>query len=67
MTGPSQHKPKGLRRLERWVVGLLMGVLAFVLEKIVMRTIRKDGGGPVNTGAGGSTVTTKGVDVEIEE
>ena len=45
MTGSrSTQKPKGLRRVERWFVGLAMGVMAFVLEKAVMRSVRKGGG-----------------------
>ena len=27
------RKPKGFRRLERWGVGVVMGVMAFVLER----------------------------------
>ncbi len=35
-------RPKSLfRRMERWAVGLAMGVLAFVLERAVVRSIRK--------------------------
>jgi hypothetical protein len=33
--------PKGLRRVERWLVGLVMGVLAYAIEKAVLRSIRK--------------------------
>lgn len=33
--------PKGLRRIERWLVGLVMGLLAYVIEKAVLRSIRK--------------------------
>jgi hypothetical protein len=29
------------RRFERWLVGLFMAVLVFVLERLVMRQIRK--------------------------
>lgn len=29
------------RRAERWMVGVAMGVMAFVLEKAVLRSIRK--------------------------
>jgi hypothetical protein len=39
-------KPKGLRRLERWTIGVLFAVIAFVLEKAVMRSVRKGGGEP---------------------
>ena len=41
MSGRSTPKPKGLRRVERWLVGLAMAVVAFVLEKVVMRSVRK--------------------------
>ena len=42
MTGPARtKKPKGLRRVERWFVGLAMGVIAFVLEKAVLRSVKK--------------------------
>jgi hypothetical protein len=36
-------KPKGLRRLERWMIGVLFGVIAFVLEKAVMRSVKRGG------------------------
>lgn len=29
------------RRTERWMVGLAMGVMAFVLEKAILRAIKK--------------------------
>ena len=42
MTTPS---PRTLpRRFERWLMGAVMAVVAFLLEKIVMRSIRKGGG-----------------------
>lgn len=35
-------RPKSVfRRVERWAVGLAMGVLALVLERAVVRSIRK--------------------------
>jgi hypothetical protein len=33
--------PKGVRRVERWLVGLVMTVLAFVIERAVLRSIKK--------------------------
>jgi hypothetical protein len=33
--------PRGLRRAERWLVGLVMAVLAYVVEKAVLRSIKK--------------------------
>ncbi len=38
-------RPRTLpRRLERWMMGVVMGVGAFFIEKLVMRSIRKGGG-----------------------
>ena len=57
-------KPKGLRRVERWMVGLAMGVIAFVLEKAVMRSVRKSGGStppPEPT-----TITSKGAEADLD-
>jgi hypothetical protein len=52
-----------LRRLERWMVGLAMGVIAFVLEKAVMRSVKKGGGaGPA---AEPTTITSKGGEAEV--
>ena len=36
-------RPKGIRRVERWAVGMIMAVMAFALEKMVMRSVRKRG------------------------
>jgi hypothetical protein len=53
--------PKGLRRLERWWVGVVMGMVAFFLEKIVMHSVNKKGTKePVAT-----TVTAKGSEVDL--
>ncbi len=60
----STKKPKGLRRLERWMVGLAMGVIAFVLEKAVMRSVRKGGGSaPVPEP---TTITSKGAEADLD-
>jgi hypothetical protein len=58
-----RRKPKGaFRRLERWFVGLIMAVIAFVLEKAVMRSVKK-GGGTATPEA--TTITSKGSEAEI--
>jgi hypothetical protein len=66
VTGPDRPSPTGFRRLERWAMGLVMGVLAFVLEKVVMRSLRKEGRTPQPEDAG-PMITTKGAEVDIEE
>ena len=66
MSGPaarSTKKPKGLRRLERWAVGLAMGVIAFVLEKAVMRSVKKGGGSAAP--AEPTTITSKGGEAKV--
>jgi hypothetical protein len=66
VTAPDRPRPKGFRRVERWFMGVVMGVLAFVLEKVVMRSLRKEGVTPPAEDAG-PMITTKGVEVDIEE
>ncbi|MGE5459039.1 MAG: hypothetical protein ACM3WR_00280 [Solirubrobacterales bacterium] len=34
-------KRSSFRRAERWAVGVAMGVMAYVLEKAVLRSVRK--------------------------
>jgi hypothetical protein len=58
-------KPKGIRRLERWLVGLAMAIVAFVLEQAVMRSVRKKHGGEASV-APPTTVTSKGSEVDLE-
>jgi hypothetical protein len=41
----NERPPRGVfRRIERWLVGIVMGVLAFGIERAVMRSIKKGGG-----------------------
>jgi hypothetical protein len=49
--------------VERWVVGLGMGVIAFVLEKVVMRSVRKGGGASPEPEP--TTITSKGGEAEV--
>lgn len=65
MTTSDRAKPTGFRRLERGIMGLLMGVIAFILEKVVMRSIRREGG--AKPSSEGMTVTTKGGEIDVEE
>ena len=64
MTGSARtKKPKGLRRIERWFVGLAMGVMAFVLEKAVMRSVKKGGGTSAEPAP--TTITSKGAEADL--
>ena len=64
MSGPARtKKPKGLRRVERWFVGLAMGVIAFVLEKAVMRSVKKGGGTSAESTP--TTITSKGAEADL--
>lgn len=40
MTGTNRPRSR-FRRFERWLVGLVFAVMAFVAEKAVLRSIRK--------------------------
>lgn len=59
---PSTAKPKGIRRVERWVVGIAMAVVALVLERLVMRSVRAKGR---DEEPRPTTVTSKGSEVDI--
>jgi hypothetical protein len=51
------------RRVERWMVGVAMGFMAFVLEKAVLRSVRKGTTKP-SAVVEPPTGTIKGSDVE---
>ena len=69
-------KPKSVwRKIERWMVGLVMAMIAFVLEKMVLRSVRKAGKGGKG-GKGGksesreelhTTLTSKGGEVDLTD
>ncbi len=58
---PQVKPPRGLRRVERWLVGVAMGIIAFFLERIVMRSVKKKVPEPVPT-----TLTSKGGEVDYD-
>jgi hypothetical protein len=58
-------KPKGIRRVERWVVGIAMAIVAFILERVVMRSVKKKHGG-VEQEPRPTTMTSKGSEVDME-
>ncbi len=62
-------KPKSVwRRIERWLVGVVMAMIAFALEKMVIRGIRKaaktkgEAKEELHT-----TLTSKGGEVDLED
>ena len=63
-TRPGAATPKGIRRLERWSVGVMMSIIAFALEKIVLRSVKKK---HPETTPEASTLTSKGGDVDLED
>ena len=63
-TRPGAAPPKGIRRLERWFVGVMMGIVAFALEKIVLRSVKKK---HPETSPSASTLTSKGGDVDLDD
>jgi len=60
----SSPRPRTLfRKLERVFVGAVMTVMAFVLERAVMRSIRKGGGEPAEAKA--TALKKKGNEVDL--
>jgi hypothetical protein len=62
-SGPA--RPRGFRRLERWLVGVVFAVMAFVLEKVVMRSVRKKGAAEAEPEEV-TTMTSKGGEVDVD-
>lgn len=59
-------KPKTLfRKIERVLVGAAMTVMAFVLERAVMRSIRKGGGEPAEKKS--TALKKQGNEVDLEK
>jgi hypothetical protein len=57
------HRPKTfIRRVERAMVGFTMAIVALILERVVMKTVRKEGG--TMKDAPGKVVTSKGGEVD---
>ena len=51
------------RRIERWLVGIVMAVIAIVLERMVMRSLRKKGEKPEPDA---KTIRSRGGDVKLD-
>jgi hypothetical protein len=60
----SAAPPKNaFRRIERWLVGAVMGILAFVIEKAVLRSIKKGGAAPKPAEPAQPFATSKGNEI----
>ncbi len=71
-----RSRPRSVwRKIERWMVGVVMAMIAFVLEKMVLRSVRKAGksGKSAKSGTSGSreelhtTLTSKGGEVDLTD
>jgi hypothetical protein len=67
-----RRKPKTLwRKIERWMVGVVMAVIAFVIERMVLRSIRRAGKPAASTAASKeelhTTLTSKGGEVDLTD
>jgi len=54
-------KPSLFRRAERAVMGVVMAVMAMLIEKMVMRSIRKGGGAKPDAG---TPIQSRGTSIE---
>lgn len=64
MSSRPVNKPKGfLRRVERWAVGVVMAIVAIVLERVVMRSVKR--GGKEVVVPEPTTLTSKGGEVDL--
>lgn len=64
MTARTTARPKGFRRFERWLVGLGFAILAYVLEKVVLRSVRKKGAAQPAEEV--TTMVSKGGEVDVD-
>jgi hypothetical protein len=64
MTPPTSHRSKSIgRRLERWLVGLVMSFMAFVGERVALRSVKKGGSAPEATPEG-TRVSSRGGEID---
>jgi hypothetical protein len=63
-----RHRPKTFwRKVERWMVGVAMAVIAFVIERMVLRSIRKAGKPAGSKEELHTTLTSKGGEVDLTD
>ncbi len=66
ISAPDRPKPRSaFRRIERTLVGVVMAVIAFVLERAVLRSIRR-GGTKAKPQASEPLVTSRGNEAAAE-
>lgn len=65
MTAQAKPRARGFRRIERWLVGVGFSMIAFVLERVVMRSVRRGGAEPKTAEQGSRTITSRGGDVDV--
>jgi hypothetical protein len=63
VNAPERPKRSFARRVERWMVGVVMAIIAIVLERVVLRSIRKKGEAPAEPEP--TAVTSRGGDVDL--
>jgi hypothetical protein len=62
-----RSKPKSVwRKIERWMVGLVMSMIAFVIERMVLRSVRKAGKTKSKEELH-TTLTSKGGEVDLTD
>jgi hypothetical protein len=66
MSSRTTPKATGFRRVERWGVGVVMSIVAFVLERVVMRSVKK-GGKQISVEPEITTLTSKGGEVDLPD
>jgi hypothetical protein len=62
-----RNRPKSVwRKIERWMVGVVMAMIAFVIEKMVLRGVRKAGNSESREELH-TTLTSKGGEVDLTD
>jgi hypothetical protein len=63
-----RSKPRSVwRKIERWMVGVVMAVIAFVIERMVLRSIRRAGKPAASKEELHTTLTSKGGEVDLTD
>jgi hypothetical protein len=58
--------PHGIRRIERWLVGIAMAIVAWVLERVVVRGMKKRGE-PTEVPREPTTLRSRGGQVDADD